>query len=83
MKKADFNKLLSKLPQGKTRWTYDNSGGYDLSVYTLDSVYGFLFCRLHKTLHVAIYNMQGDCLVLDVFILSAVQADTLYDLFLE
>lgn len=83
MKTADFNKLLSKLPQGKTRWTYDNSGGYDLSVYTAEKVYGFLFCRLHKTLHVTVYNMQGDCLVLDVFILSSAQADALYDLFLE
>ena len=83
MKTADFNKLLSKLPQGKTRWTYDNAAGYDLSVYTLDSVYGFLFDRLHKTLHVTIYNMQGDCLVLDVFILSSAQADTLYGLFKE
>lgn len=83
MKKADFNKLLSKLPQGKTRWTYDNSGGYDLSVYAESKVHGFLFCHLYKTLHVTIHNMQGECLALDVFILSSAQADALYDLFLE
>ena len=83
MKKADFETLLSKLPQGKTRWTYDNAAGYDLSVYAASKVYGFLFCRLHKTLHVTIHNMQGDCLALDVFILSSAQVDTLYNLFLE
>ncbi len=84
MKKADFKTLLSKMPSGKTRWTYDNSGGYDLSVYTSDKVYGFLFCSLYKTLHVTVYNVQGgECLVLDVFILSSAQADTVYNLFLE
>jgi len=83
MKKADFKTLLSKMPSGKTRWTYDNSGGYDLSVYTSDKAYGFLFCSLYKTLHVTVYNMQGDCLALDVFILSSAQADTVYDLFSE
>lgn len=83
MKTADFKTLLSKMPSGKTRWTYDNSGGYDLSVYTSDKVYGFLFDRLYKTLHVTVYNMQGDCIVLDVFILSSAQADTVYDLFSE
>ena len=83
MKTADFKTLLSMLPQGKTRWTYDNAAGYDLSVYTSDKVYGFLFCHLYKTLHVTVYNTQGECLVLDVFTLSAVQADAVYDLFLE
>ena len=83
MKKADFNKLLSMLPQGKKRLTYDNAAGYDLSVYTEAKVYGFLFDSLHKTLHVTAYNMQGDCLVLDVFILTPAQADALYNLFLE
>lgn len=83
MKNSDFKTLLSKLPQGNKRWTYDNAAGYDLSVYTSDKVHGFLFCRLYKTLHATVYNMQGDCLVLDVFILSSAQADALYDLFLE
>jgi len=83
MKKADFKTLLSKMPTGKTRWTYDNSGGYDLSVYASDKVYGFLFDRLYKTLHVTVYNMQGDCLALDVFILSSAQADTVYGIFSE
>jgi len=83
MKKADFKTLLSKMPSGKTRWTYDNSSGYDLSVYAEGKVYGFLFDRLYKTLHVTVYNMQGDCLVLDVFSLSSAQADTVYQSFLE
>ena len=83
MKKADFKTLLSKLPQGKTRWTYDNAAGYDLSVYTSDKVYGFLFDSLYKTLHVTVHNMHGDCFAADVFTLSAVQADALYNLFLE
>lgn len=83
MKKADFTKLLVSVPTGKKRWTYDNPSGYDLSVYAESKVYGFLFDSLYKTLHVTMYNMQGDCLVLDVFILSSAQADTLYDLFLE
>ena len=87
MKKADFKTLLSKMPVGKKHWTYDNAAGYDLSVYTLDSVYGFMFDSLYKTLHVTVYNRQGDCLgdclVLDVFILSSAQAGTLYDIFLE
>jgi len=83
MKKADFKTLLSKMPTGKTQWTYDNSGGYDLSVYAEGKVYGFLFDRLYKTLHVTVYNMQGDCLVLDVFILSSAQADTVYGIFSE
>jgi len=52
-----------------------------LSVYAEGKVYGFLFDRLYKTLHVTVYNMQGDCLVLDVFILSSAQADTVYNLF--
>lgn len=81
MKKADFKTLLSKMPIGKKCWTYDNSGGYDLSMYTIDKVYGFLFDRLYKTLHITVYNMQGGCLALDVFILSSAQADTVYDLF--
>ena len=83
MKKADFKTLLSKMPAGKKRWTYDNAAGYDLSVYTTEKVYGFLFCSLHKTLHVTAYNMQGDCLVLDVFILTPAQADNIHNLFLE
>ena len=83
MKKADFKTLLSKMPQGNKHWTYDNSGGYDLSVYTESEVYGFLFCSLYKTLHVTVYNRQGDCLVLDVFILSSAQADNIRNLFLE
>ena len=83
MKKADFKTLLSKMPVGKKRWTYDNSGGYDLSVYTTEKVYGFLFCSLYKTLHVTVYNLQGDCLVLDVFILTPAQADNIHNLFLE
>ena len=83
MKTADFKTLTSMLPQGVKRWTYDNSGGYDLSVYTTEKVYGFLFDSLYKTLHVTVYNLQGECLALDVFILSSAQVDTLYDLFLE
>ena len=83
MKKADFKTLIAMLPQGKKHWTYDNAAGYDLSVYTLDSVYGFMFDSLYKTLHVTVYNRQGDCLVLDVFILSSAQADNIRNLFLE
>ena len=88
MKKADFKTLLSKMPAGKKRWTYDNAAGYDLSVYTESKVYGFMFDSLYKTLHVTVYNMQqgdclGDCLVLDVFILTPAQADNIHNLFLE